>query len=101
MSKIKVIIKEPFKVPYVSKIDNTLEALQKIVEGYIETVTVNQDMVIICDEEGLLKDNHFNCRVLNIQFFGTIIFAGVNGDEFSDLPISEEEFKKLFPRLYS
>ena len=100
MNKIKVIIKEPFKDPHVSEIENTLETLQMIVKGYIETVSIG-DIVIICDEEGLFKDNHFNCKILNIQFFGTIIFAGVNGDEFSDLPISEENFKKVFPQLYS
>lgn len=50
--KIKVIIKQPGRAPYVTNISNTLENLQKTVDGYIETVTLCSDLVIICNEEG-------------------------------------------------
>lgn len=100
MNKIKVMVKEPHKKPHMVELDNTLESLQKTVEGRIETVRIAPDLTIICDEEGLLKDKRFNCTVTGIQLFGTIIFVGVKDDEFADLPISEEEFKFAFSNLY-
>ena len=101
MSKIKVYIKQPGRVPYSTNISNTLENLQKTVGGYIETVTVASDLVIICNENGTINDMPFNCMLLGNYFFGTLIFAGVENDEFSDVPVSFEKFKKLFPQLWN
>ena len=86
MKQISVLIKEPGKKPRRESIPNTLEALQKVVGGYIETVTCASDAVIICNEEGRLKNLPYNCDFLGISFVGTIIFAGVDGEEFADLP---------------
>ena len=52
MKQISVLIKEPGKKPRRESIPNTLEALQRVVGGYIETVTFASDVVIICNEEG-------------------------------------------------
>ena len=40
---MKVIIKQPGKEPEVAEIENTLPALQQVVGGYIETVTLAAD----------------------------------------------------------
>ena len=88
--KIKVLIKEPGEQLRASEVENTLEALQSVVGGYIETVTVATDLVIICNEEGILKGLPFNCEVLNHGFVGTILFAGAAGDEFADIPPAAE-----------
>lgn len=53
--KIHVLIKEPGKKPRSVNISHTLENLQKTVGGYIEAVTLTNDFVIICNEEGRLK----------------------------------------------
>lgn len=39
----------------IKNIENTLEALQHEVGGYIETLTLTSDLVLIMDEEGCLK----------------------------------------------
>ena len=39
MNKIKVIVVEPEKEPYIKEIDNTLEAKQELVGGDIEIVS--------------------------------------------------------------
>lgn len=39
----------------IKNIENTLEALQHEVGGYIETLTLTSDLVLIIDEEGCLK----------------------------------------------
>ena len=60
MAKIGVIIKEPGRVPRHVNISNTLENLQKTVGGYIETVTLCSDIVVICDEEGASKGSRID-----------------------------------------
>lgn len=96
MGKISVFIKEPGKELRHVHISDTLENLQKIVGGYIETWPFANDATVICNEEGLLRDMPFSCVVLNQPFYGTIIFAGVKGDDFADFPAADiKEFHKL------
>lgn len=90
--KIRVWVKLPGASPAPCEVSNTLEALQELVGGYIETVTLPPDLVVICNEEGRLIGLPFNCRVFNIPFCGPIIFAGIDGDEFDDTP---EEYVDL------
>lgn len=100
MKKIRVIIKQPGRIPYVTYISNALENLQKTVGGYIETVTVSQDCVIISNEEGAINDMPYNCTVCGVQFFRPLIFAGVKDDEFDSLGLSLNDFKALFKFLW-
>lgn len=84
---MKAIVKRVGKPPVVEEVENTLEALQRLVDGYIETVTIFDDCCVICDEEALLKDTkRYNCTVLGLQLFGDIAVVGVDGDEFCDAP---------------
>lgn len=92
MSKIKIMIKEPEKTPYFTEIENSLEEMQKAVGGYIETVTIASDLVIICNEEGRVRDFPYNCNICGISFVGTILFCGILNDEFCDVPFSEYDF---------
>lgn len=48
---MKAIRKEPGCAPELIDIDNTLKALQTEVGGYIETVTIASDAVVICNED--------------------------------------------------
>lgn len=82
---MQVICKSPGRPPVVAQVKNTLEALQQAVGGPIETVTLARDAVIICNEEGRLMGLPHNCRFLGIDFVGTILVVGVDGDEFSGL----------------
>ena len=49
---MKAIRKKPGCGPEIIEVENTLKALQREVSGYIETVTISSDAVIICNEEG-------------------------------------------------
>lgn len=99
-AKISVIIKQPGRVPYKTAISPTLKNLQQTVGGYIETVTIAEDAVIICNEEGRLMGMPHNCTVMGIDFVGPIAFAGVDGDEFTDFPLCFQDFKKIFRHLW-
>jgi hypothetical protein len=100
MHKIRVFIKEPGKKLRSTHVSNTLENLQKIVGGYIETVTFATNLVIICNEEGKITGLPYNCNICGMNFVGTIIFAGVDGDEFGDVPTKYQDMKQLFPQLF-
>ena len=54
--KIRVLKVYPRHYPIPDDIDNTLEAMQEIVGGYIETVPINENIVLVCNEEGKLKN---------------------------------------------
>lgn len=94
--KIKVIIKRPDEeYGHVTNISNTLENMQKIVEGPIETLTM-PGYVLILNEEGRIRpDIKYNCEFAGFNLFGTIIVAGVKGDKFADVGISFDEWKKI------
>lgn len=100
MSKIKVFIKYPHRSPYTAWIANKLESLQRIVGGYIETATLDNGLVVICNEEGRLHGLPRNCKVCGIEFVGPIVFAGVAGEEFASVPVDINAFRKLLPDLW-
>ena len=58
---MKVIRKKPGCEPEVIDIDNTLAALQQEVGGYIETVTIASDAVVICNEV-VTRTSSVTCR---------------------------------------
>lgn len=65
------------------EIDNTLEALQKVVGGYIETVAVTTDVVAIVNEEGRILGLSPNVRLSGIV--GDAFLVSVDGDEFASI----------------
>lgn len=98
---IFALVKEPGKLPEIKKIQNTLDAFQKAVGGYIETVTLEPDCIIICNEEGRLYGLPFNCHIANLDFYGTIVAVGSTGDDFCSIPRTIDELKKFMPSVFT
>lgn len=48
--KIKVVMIPTDRPPYVTNISNSLENMQKVVGGYIETLTFATDATIVMNE---------------------------------------------------
>lgn len=90
--KIRVLRKKPGERPKMITIENELSAFQREVDGHIETVTCASDAVIICNEEGRLRGLKPNCTIIGVSFVGTILLAGTDGEDFTDLP--DEDFWK-------
>ena len=95
---IKGLIKRPGEPAEMALIENELKAFQKIVGGYIETVTISSNMVLICNEEGRLIGLPFNENFNGIDFYGTLIIVSQDGEDFDDLYLlrgspSEENWK--------
>lgn len=83
--EMRVLVKEPGKAAELREIPNTLEALQGIVGGYIETVWLSDNSVLVCNEEGKLQGLPVNFRIFGDVIVGTALFAGVSGEEFCSL----------------
>lgn len=83
-------------------IENTLEALQRSVAGFIETITlVREKAVMIVNEEGVLLGlpvNVIASAVANTQIVGTAIVVGVDGEEFADVP---EDVERCIRALFA
>jgi len=89
---MKVLIFEPTRYPREAEIKNDLTELQKIVDGYIEAVTLSEGVVMICNEEGKYRDDLIPNRPLRNAdgkivdiICGTFIVCGVSGEDFTGL----------------
>ena len=83
---MKAIRKKPGCEPEIIEVENTLEALQQEVGGYIEVVTLPYGAALICNEEGCIIGLPDNGRVCGVDVVGTVLVVGVNGPEFCDVP---------------
>ena len=83
-------------------IENTLEALQAAVDGYIETVRlVPGRAVMIVNEEGLLREmapNAIASLAAGTQIVGPALVVGVDGEDFTDIP---EDVERCIRALFA
>ena len=97
---MKVLMIEPMKHPRVTDIPHTLESMQKAVGGYIEVTYPWEDQIaLVCDEEGLLKGKPFNRMVSHASgIFGTFFLCGIDTENLTDIP--DELVDKYSQLLY-
>lgn len=94
---LKVLVVEPQKDPYSKVIDNELKPLKEIVGGYLESVTLNNRIVVLCNEDGLSLNLKRNSPIVyqrlgKIDMVGTYLFAAHDGHgEFVSL--TDEDIK--------
>ena len=101
-NKIEVILVQPMREAQVIEIDNDLESMQELVDGYIEEyMPFEDDIAIVCNEEGKMlglppnraiydQDGHMQ-EVICGSFF--ICHAPIDSEEFKSLP---EDMKKKY-----
>ena len=97
---IRVLVVKPEEEPEERTIENMLEAMQEIVGGYIETVTLEDELVLICNEEGKLNGLPMNRTITepyDDMICGTFLLAGVDGEYFASL--SEEKIERMKDRF--
>ena len=84
---MRVIYKEPGKEPRTMVIPNELKVLQDLVGGYIETLKIADNVVMIFNEEGKLLDlaPNFFVGAIGDVILGPVIIAGEDGEEFASL----------------
>ena len=54
-NKLRVLFIEVGKEAKFIQIDNDLKSYQKLVDGWLESIYINDEMVVFCNEEGKLR----------------------------------------------
>ena len=96
---MKILIVEPRQRPRRADIPHTLQDMQQTVGGYIEIIRPFDDpVVLVCDEEGKLKDYELNRAIVGKDIIaGTFFLAGIDEEELTDLPDDmAEKYEALF-----
>ena len=96
---IKVLVVEPNKLPYEKVIKNNLEEKQKIVDGLIEYVSLNNNSLLVCNEEGKILGMEPNRIVGRDIIAGTFFIVGDSPGTGEDVSLNEnqiERFKNQF-----
>ena len=97
--KIIVLFFKVGEFPKPKVVPNMLEAMQELVHGNIETVTLEDGLVLICNEEGFLKGLPLNANVVtphgrqNIR--GDFFLCGTQGDQFVSLHNVQEMYEAM------
>lgn len=107
---LKILIVEPGKEPYEAEIRDELEAKQSVVGGLIEPVyfAENDNVLVYCDEEFLLKSCEPNRKVGDIIIHGTFMVVGNGENEYGDgieVSLTDEQVKEYsamfrYPLVY-
>ena len=89
---MRAIYKAPGKDPQRVEIGND-GFLQQIVGGYIETVRISDNGILVMNEEGKLRglEPNFYLGAIGDTIVGPVLIVGENGDEFADLPADEAD----------
>jgi len=105
MEKITVVmVKADSPEIEVFEMNNTLEALQEAVEGYIEAVTVSDNMTMWVNEEGLLKDLPYNFTVIRQTYptlsniVGNVVVTRVT-DAGDNASLTESDIEQIRQRF--
>lgn len=93
---MKIIYKVPGQHARQMRVPNELDVLQQLVGGYIETVTIDSETVMIVNEEGVLDNLPFNVEAWGVPVVGPLIVCGYDAEgERTDCPISVKEFERI------
>lgn len=107
---LKILIVEPGKEPYEAEIRDELEAKQSVVGGLIEPVYFTRDdnVLVYCDEEFLLKGCEPNRKVGETIIHGTFMVVGNGENEYGEgieVSLTDEQVKEYsamfrYPLVY-
>ncbi len=100
--KIEILVVEPMVKPYKAVIDNTLDAMQKVVGGDIEPIYLD-DVAVVVNEEGKINGSPLNRSLYdNGERFdiaaGTFFVCSLGEENFDSL--TPEQQKKYVEEFY-
>lgn len=96
-SEITVVACYPGEKAEIAIIDNTLDSMKQLVDGYIQALYPFPDAAIVCNEEGKIRCLE-PCRALYSEdgkiydvIAGTFFICGVGEDDFISLTEEQQE----------
>ena len=104
--EIQIVVVEPHKRPYKKMIKNELKAMNEIIEGYTEKVTIDSfdglKIGLVLNEEGLIYNLPLNRRIVGFAnpIVGTFFISAWNyQDQFVSLSddLAENYIKRFTP----
>ena len=99
--EIRVLYVQPGKYPEEIKIPNTLETFQKYVCGSIESVRLDRDAYIICNDEGKLLPLPPNRLYGPTDFFaGPFLICGDGGEDLIRSRLLSNAYQNCMPNLW-
>lgn len=104
MEEITVLMVEPGKHPIVTTLKNDLDSLQKAVsigadcQGLIEIFSIDDGVLVLCNEEGKLIGLEGNRRIGNDIIVGTFYVVGEDGH--GDLASLPEDLLQNYQRRF-
>lgn len=99
--KLKCLYVEENSLPKEIEISNSLRAKQEMVKGSIEYTRLleDEDVVLICNEEGKINGMAPNRDVGYDIIFGPFLIVAENSEDGEDRSLTEEQiskYKKIF-----
>lgn len=79
---INVLTKRPGGFWERHRMEDDLQTLQDFVGGDIETVTLEDDIVLICNKLGRLLHLPYNCSMHGMSFVGNLIMCKATEEGF-------------------
>lgn len=91
--RIKCLLVKPYELPKEIEIDNTLEAKQKLVGGWIEQAFLPKDdgVVLICNEEGKNNGMKPNRDIGHDIIFGPFLIVGNDFENAGYKSLTDEQ----------
>lgn len=100
---MKVLVVRVGEQPQVMDIKDDLKTYQAIVGGYIQCISIDENVDMVCNDEGKIiglpinRPLVFNNRLVDI-ICGDFFIVGVDEADFTDLP---EHMIKKWKRIYT
>lgn len=102
---MKVLLLEPGKYAQEIEMDGSRESIKNLIDGFPEVVYPFEDpVVVVCDEESLLKQRVLNRAFMeDIVIAGTCFICGIGESDFislSDNLMEQYKRKYYYPELF-
>lgn len=93
--KVRIVVKKVKQAPSIELIDNTLEAKQKIVDGLIEILCLDNDIVMVCNEEGKCMNLEPNLLLDYDYIAGDCFFIGDDYENADFKSLTEKQITEV------
>lgn len=91
---IEVLFKKPNRNPKRITIENSLEAMQRLVGGNIEVVQLD-DALLICNEEGKIRGLEPNVVLGKDTICGSFFIAGDDYENADFVSLTKKQFRRF------